>query len=322
MRIEWVKQSDGSTNDITDFISTVSWSGSARQAARQLELPVLYSPYDKSISDPDIKPGDRLKLYDESKALIDVMVHNRERSSEQGTITYSGYDNLNYLLRSNVTHNFKNVTPEKVAEIVCNELQVGMGKIAITGVNIKTLLPQGEAAYNVIIKAYTKAHNANGKKYMPIMCGQKLFIIEKGEIVDGFTLNDKINITSSGYSETLDSMVNRVRIYDDKGKQIGEVKNSDWINAYGVFQDIYTKEDGANAVIAANSMLSGIEKTASIEAIGNVDCISGYGVKVKDTVTGLTGVFWIESDTHTWENGNHTMSLELAFKNIMDTEDD
>ncbi len=313
MKVKW------NDTNITDFIPTVNWGGSDGQAARTLEITTLNSPNDNSIDDLKIRLGDRMKLYnDNNKLLIDAMVYYRERNSETGTVTYSGYDELNHFLRGNVTKNFKNVTPEKITEMLCNELKVEMGSIEKTGINIKSLLIDSESAYDAIMKAYTKAYRANGKKYMPIMNGKKLYIIEKGAFIADFVLSDGVNITSSTYSESLEQMVNRVKIYDDNGKIIGEVKNDGWINSYGIFQEVYTKEEGINATIAANKLLTGIDKSASIEALGNTDCISGYGIKIKDKITGLTGVFWIESDTHTWENGIHTMSLDLQFKNIMD----
>lgn len=51
---------------------------------------------------------------------------------------------------------------------------------------------------------------------------------------------------------------------------------------------------------------------------GNLDCIAGNAVEVQDKATGLNGIFWIDSDTHIWENGTHIMNLELNFKNLMD----
>lgn len=323
MKVKWIKQSNNTTYDITDFISSVTWSGSVSQASRSLEISVAYSPLDSNIKDPGIKPGDRLKLYDDNdKLLINAMVYTRERVSEQGTITYSGYDDLNRLLKSNGTYSFKTTTPEKIVKTICNDLKIATGTIAETKVPVKKFLADGENFYNMIMRAYTKAYQANGKKYMPFMYDQKLYVIEKGEVISDFSLKDDINITASNYSENIDSVINKVKIYNDKGQQVGEVKNNDSISLYGIFQDVYTKEDGVNATTAANNMLKGIEKSASIEAIGNISCISGYGIKIKDSITGLTGKFWIENDTHTWENGNHTMSLELAFKNIMDAQED
>lgn len=322
MRVNWIDKLQNKTYDITEFVSSVTWGGSVSQASRSLEVSLVYSPFDKNIKDPSIKQGDRLKLYEDGKLLINAMVYTRGRASEQGTITYTGYDELNRLLRSNGTYKFKNTTPERIVTIVCNDLKVNTGTIAETKVPIKKMLVDGESYYNIIMKAYTKAYQSTGKKYMLFMYDEKLYVLEKGEVISGFYLEDDVNITASSYSESIENIVNKVKIYDDNGKQIGEVKNSDSIGLYGIFQDVYTKEEGVNSTTAANNMLSGIEKTASVEGIGNISCISGYGVKIKDSITGLTGKFWIDNDSHTWENGIHTMSLELTYKNLMDVQED
>ena len=68
-------------------------------------------------------------------------------------------------------------------------------------------------------------------------------------------------------------------------------------------------------------MLQGIEKTAEIEGLGNIECITGNAVKIKEPYTGLTGLFYINNDEHTWRDGQHTMSLGLSFKNIMDSQE-
>jgi hypothetical protein len=86
-----------------------------------------------------------------------------------------------------------------------------------------------------------------------------------------------------------------------------------------MYQEVYEKEKGVNAKAAAKNMFTGVEKKVNISVIeGNKKCISGNGVKVYDKATGLDGLFWIDSDTHTWEGGRYTMSLELKFVNIMD----
>lgn len=66
-------------------------------------------------------------------------------------------------------------------------------------------------------------------------------------------------------------------------------------------------------------MLNGMEKEITLDGIdGDLNCVAGNAVEVQDKVTGLSGLFWIDSDTHIWENGTHIMNLELNFKNIMD----
>ena len=59
-------------------------------------------------------------------------------------------------------------------------------------------------------------------------------------------------------------------------------------------------------------------KEASVEAIGNINAVAGKSIEIKDKATGLVGTFYIASDTHVFENGVHTMSLELSWKNVME----
>lgn len=99
---------------------------------------------------------------------------------------------------------------------------------------------------------------------------------------------------------------------------VGEVKNQEWINAFGTFQEIYRQEDGINADEVAKNLLKGVEQTGSVEALGNIDAVAGFAIGIEDDYTGLVGVFQIDTDTHTWKDGVHTMSLDLNFETIMD----
>lgn len=69
---------------------------------------------------------------------------------------------------------------------------------------------------------------------------------------------------------------------------------------------------------------TGSEKNKAIKRKWGTKVIEenvGATALVWNSATGLNGVFWIDSDTHTWENGTHIMSLELNFKNIMDSKE-
>ena len=56
---------------------------------------------------------------------------------------------------------------------------------------------------------------------------------------------------------------------------------------------------------------------SSISALGNIQCIAGYSVVIEEEQ--LKGVFFIKSDTHTFENNIHTMELNLEY--IRETEE-
>ena len=184
---------------------------------------------------------------------------------------------------------------------------------------ISKLLVTDKEYYNMILAAYTKAYKKTGTSYQPIMEGDRLSVIKKGSMLP-VILNQQEGITESSYEETTDSMVNKVVIYNQKNKKIGTVSNKNWVKTYGTFQESITVEKG-NGKKQAKNTLAGLEKTASLTAIGDIRCKSGYGIKINDTDSGLTGTFWISNDTHTFENGTHMMTLELAFKNVMETEE-
>lgn len=324
MIIRWVKKKDKKAVTITNAVTSINWSGSTSQAARSVSITVINAPYDSNIVNLklSIAAGDIIALYEDDDLIFYGEVQTKEGSDQTGTITYNATDLLSHLLRSNEVYNFKDTTPEKITKVVCNDFQIETGMIVKTNAAIKKLIIDGDCIYDIIMKAYTKGAKQTGKKYIVGMLGKKLSVKEKGTIVKNFVLSENTNITNTSYQETIENMVNVVKIYDDKGRQIGEIKNSDWVSRYGIYQQIYKKEKGVNSTTAANNMLNGVEKKVNIDGIeGDLNCIAGNGVKVYDTATKLSGLFWIDGDSHTWENGIHTMSLELNFKNIMDSKE-
>lgn len=321
MIVKWTKKSNGITYNITEAVGTVTWSGSVAQAARQASIAVLNAPNDPNIRKLKLNPapGDIIALFEDGKNIFYGEIQTAEKKAEIGTVTYNATDLLGHMLRIMHKGKYRKKTAERITRIVCKRYGIQTGTIVKTKKELNKIIIDGNSLYDTVMIAYTKAAKSTGKKYMCYMKGKKFCTKIKGTVVSGYTLNENKNIVSSSYEETIENMINQVAICNEKGKQVGTVKHSGNLRRYGVYQEIYTKEKGVNAKKAAKEMLSGIEKKVNAEVIdGNIQCTAGAGVKVYDKATGLHGLFWIESDTHTWEGGRHTMSLELSFKNIMD----
>lgn len=323
MKINWIKYEKGKTytNDISQVVSSITWSGSVSQAARVAEISIINAPNDKNIMDLklNIGAGDGIELCENDIVIFFGEVQSANKTSEIGTVIYVCYDLLNHLLKSTGVYNFANTTAERITQKVCADLQIKTGSIEETKAVIKKMIIDGDSFYDIIMKAYTKASVQTGKKYICRMNGSELSVEEKGTKIKDFILAEGSNITNTQYEETIENMINVVKIYDEKGVQVGEVREKDLIEKYGIYQQIYKKEKGINAQIAAGNMLIGVEKRITLDGIdGDLRCIAGNGVEVYDQATGLSGLFWIDSDSHTWENGTHIMNLELNFKNIMD----
>lgn len=303
--------------NISQLVTSVTWSGSDTQASRKLEFSVLQSVFDPEFPVVPISTGDIAYFYFEDKLKFTGRVTSLSQSAGSSEISYTACDYLNLLLKSNVRYVFKNATAEQIAKKLLRDFGISAGKIAKTRVNIKKWIVDGENAYNVLIGAYYKAHKKTKKKYMPVMDGTKVCVVEKGADC-GARLTLDANVTATTLEENAEEIINRVLIFDNKGKKLGEVKDADSIKLFGIYQDIYKKADGANAKSEAAALLKEPTKQASVEALGDIRCVAGKSVKLKDNQTGLLGKFWIENDSHSFSGGEHTMSLTLSFKNVME----
>lgn len=311
---------DGTIYDITGACESITWSGSWSQAGRTAEFNYLNAPYDPALRIPAVAVGDCLGLEDDREGEVFFgQIFGVVRSSAIGTITYTATDMMRHLLESQGQYKFTNVTPEAIAAQVCADVEVPVRTLTPTGVNIESLIFDKVSLYDIIMTAYTKAHRITGDKYFPMIYKRGFSVYKAEWIVSGFTLSDASNITSSSIEETYDSMVNRVKIYDANGAQIGQVDDADSAARYGVFQEIYTQEDGVDPQTAAKTMLKVLPaQKINITAIGDINCLSCYFVQVTDGATGLSGRYWISSDKHTWSHGVHTMELELTYDSMMD----
>ncbi len=317
MNLSLLKQ-NGSSYDITDAVTRIEWSGSASQAARQLSFDYINAPFD-SYNLPTVSTGDVVSFTPDEEEVFYGQIFGSEKSSVVGTITFTAYDMMRNLLESTGQYNFKNVTPEAVAQKVCSDAQIPIQSVYGTGVNIASMLCDDMSLYDVIMAAYTKAYRITGDKYFPMIYQRGFGVYRSEWIVAGYTIADDENLTSSSISETMDNIVNQVKIYDSNGNQIGEVKDDGSQGTYGVFQKTYKQEEGVNPQSGAQALLSVTpSQSIKISAVGDPNCLSCYFVLVSDGATGLAGKYWISSDKHVWENNAHTMELELRFDSIMD----
>lgn len=295
----------------------IEWSGTHNQCSRKIVFSLPSNPYDKDFENIKIKLGDLICMYDDKDRIFVGTITSREKEAGAGTAAYTAMDFMHHLIRSTGTYKFKAKSPEKITKQVCKELGIETSHLEKTNVNIPKIFFEEKGIYDIIVTAYKKACAKTGKKYMPVMDGKKLSVITKGN-KSGVTLEQGVDITSASYSDTTDNIVNVVKIYNESMKQIGKIQNEKSTSKYGIYQSAYKKENGVNAKTEAQGMLKGVTKEASISAIGNIKAISGYSIVINEKATGLSGTFYITSDSHTFENGVHTMSLELEWRNSMD----
>ena len=323
MKIKWKSSKDKKEYWITPFVTTVTWSGADTQASRSLEFEMVNTPFDKNMKVPALKGGDLITFYDDNdKQRFIGRITGKIRSSEVGTRSYTARDYMHNMIQSKASYKFKKKTPEYITRAICKDMKITAGSLAKTKKKLKKYVAQGESVYDIINKAYKKAKT--GSKFLLAMNGTKFTVVKRGGAIANFHLDSSRDIMNMEFTENADSMINQVTIYNKNNKKIGVVKNASWLKVYGVYQDTFevdkkkkkaSKSDKADA----KKRLQGVDKKSTVEAIGNIACVSGRAVTILDRATNTSAEFWIKSDAHTWENGIHTMTLELSFKKAVNS---
>ena len=309
------QKTNGEKLDITNLLESITWSGDYKSCARKLEFSIIQSATDINIPKVDIPLMSLIIFYEDNTELFRGFVYEREKSSDN-TISFLCYDYCAKLNDIKVSYNIKNETASSIYNKFLTEYKLNKGDIVGSSTPIKKIF-LGTTAYDMIMTAYTEEAKKTGKKYMIYSKGDKFYSSEKGIVKLNLAFEEGKNILSSNFKESISDMVNKVIIVDENGNKKSEVKNDDWLNTYGLFQEVYKQEEGKDSNSEAKAMLNGITQSCSLTGFGDTTCITGYGVQVKDNYTGLVGLFYIDSDIHTWEGGSYTIDLELNFKNIM-----
>ena len=318
IKLEVIKEANNEIQviDITQLIGSITWSGDIQEASRSLEFDMIVSPYDKNIPKVDVKCGDVVKFYEDGKELFRGYVLFRKRSYNSTKMSFECMDRGFYLINNEGAYNFKNKTPEEVTKKICSDFGITTGSIVSTGYKFDKKFI-GTNLDEIIMTFYTLASTKNSKKYMVLFKEDKLHVIEKGVKVLDVQFHNGANIIDSSFSEDIKDIKTKVTVIDDDGKIIHTKVDNNLVKLYGSLQKVLKAEEGKDYKEQANSAIKDITQKADIKGFGDTSCLTGYGVHVKDSYTGLVGLFYIDQDKHTWQNGIYTIELTLNFKNIM-----
>ena len=304
--------------DISQLLTSVTWSGDRTQAARKLEFEFVQDERDSNIPIVDIDSGYTIfGADDDGEIVFTGNVYKMERDRAKSSVKVTAYDQLFILNKSKSTRKYTDALPEDIAREICEEMGVAAGNIASTGEKV-SFIANNKTGYQIIMSAYTEAHKKNEKLYQCLMNNDVLDVIEKGTLIEGYSLDSASNMTESIYRESIEDIVNRVVITDDTGNITTHIDDKESIGKYPRIQAVFKEDKEKDTQTEARDLFKKPEREGSVTVLGNYKLISGYSVVIKDTL--FTGQFWIKADTHTFKDGIHMTKLTLEFENIMSEE--
>jgi len=299
-------------NDISNLVSSITWSGDKDQIARKLSFSYLHTDQDSNIKSIDIPLGTRIMMYDDSGILkFDGVLLTLEKEENDIKIKLSCQD-MAFYLKSEVYGTYKG-TPAQITATVCGEFGVAVGSLADNGKIVEVVSTGEKTIYKVIQTAYEDA-GMDDRIYMDglILCTEEF----GAQIAAVLTGDDAI--TNASYKSSIENMVDQVLILNDKGKYIKALQNEEDIATYGTIRKIYKKSDTKkDADEEAKKLIKSVENSGSISIIAkDYECITGRKVVIMKAGSNIRGLFCIVSDSHSISDGEHKVTLGLDFERI------
>jgi len=303
---------------IEEAVTTMTWGGSKDEASRTLNLEVT-----KVNGKTDFPNGSAIVIYDlVDQELMRYIITKKSKTRSSTAIKYTARDIRWWLTRSKMDKKFENMTASEIISGLCKSLEISTGTIEDTGVKFSVLHFIKKSPWDMIVIALTETRKQSGKRYTTRVKNGNLELIEKCKQTVQWVIEEGANLLDASYDESIESTYTQVKVVgkNSKGNEISAIqKNEEAQKLYGVMQEYISQSDKmtqaeVNAIAVQKlKELSVMQKSGTIKTFGLDDVETGTGIYVIDNETGLVGGFYVESDSHTYSNGYHEMSLTLAW---------
>ncbi|MED3832926.1 NlpC/P60 family protein [Peribacillus frigoritolerans] len=267
----------------------------------------------------NVEVGKDIRLYKFGVEIFRGVIFNTEIASD-GSFSFTAYDYNYYLTKNTDSMKFVKQKASQIIRTICKKFDIPYDHIDDTGYVIPKLILRNKSIYDMITIALTETRKKTGKVFMLGNESGKLVLRERKSQVKRVTIKDGSNLLSADYSESIEDLRNSVRLTGKNGEESKgvTVSDSDSIKKYGLMREKDHESEKTDAQLKpiANALLKELNKVAkesSVEAIGDRSIIAGKMVQVSEKMTGISGGFYVITDSHTFEpNGVHTMDITVS----------
>lgn len=311
---------DGVT-EAAALCKSITWSGDCRKAARTLSFSPAVSEIDARLPRVSTELGSSVQFWMDGALLLDGFSLERTRDNLGKTIDVTAYDRGLYLTRNSAFLRVSGQTAEAATAALCREFGIETGALAATGVPLQRNF-FGVSLYKIIMTMYTLAADQTGKKYHLRFRGARLEVVEAAQSQESILLRAGSNLLSCTARESASAMTNAVAIYDDGGGLLQVRRDEEAVALYGLMQAAIKASAYDDPVAHARQLLAenGLQTTITLTALGSRKLITGNTCVVEEPATGTCGLFWIISDSHTWNRGVYQTKVALSLEAVMDAQ--
>lgn len=319
--------SGGQACDVSPLVQQISWRGRKGSSARTLAVTLLDDDgYKHARSGLDVEQGQQCIFSYAGRELFRGIIMQQTQSSKK-QLSFTAYDNGIYLANNKDTFAYENKTASDIFRDCCTRFGLPMGEVSECSYKIPELTKSKTTAFDAIADALSLDFAATGIRHYVASDQGRLSLLTRRENILQWVLEVGQNIVSFSYSKSIEDLKTRVKLLAKEGTVLAEKSVPAVEEKIGVFQEIEQPEESlskAQLQELVASMLaekSTPKRALSVEALGLVEVISGIGVYVIIPELGLARTFYVDSDTQTFKDNLHTMSLKLNYANDLTKED-
>lgn len=307
--------------DVTQLVEQIKWRGRKGSSSRTLNVKLMDDDgYKHARSEIDVEQGHQCLFTYNGQELFRGIIMTQTQSNKK-MLSFTAYDNGIYLANNKDTFTYENKTASDVFRDCCTRFGLPMGEVAECTYKIPELTKSKTTAFDAIADALSLDFDATGIRHYVDSKKGKLSLLTRRENILQWVIEVGQNLSTYTYTRSIEHIKTRVKMVSKEGTTLAEKANAGLEKKIGVFQEI-EKPDESLTTAQINDLIESIldekstpERTLDVEAMGIAEVISGIGVYIIIPELGLSRTFYVDSDTHTFKDNLHTMTLKLNYAN-------
>lgn len=315
----------GDSKDITQLVESIKWSGRRGSPTRTLEVSLMDDDgYWHDRSGIDVENGWQcLFRYDEQELFRGIIMNQSVSQSKTGTI--KAYDNAIYLSNNRDTFCYENKTADAVFRDVCTRFGLPIGDVASCSYSIPDLTKKKTTGWDTIEDALSLEFDNTGTRFFVVSEQGNICLRKRQENILQWVLETGANVSKYKYTKSIEDVRTRIKLLSDEGTVLAEASDTALEAKIGIMQEVDTPDETLNSAQItelAQTMLqekSTPQRTLALnDLLGIPDVIAGVGVFVIIPHIDINRTLYVDSDTHTFKDCLHTMSLDLSWASDID----
>ena len=314
------KNGSSTGKDITQLVESIKWAGRRGSPTRTLTVNLLDDDgYRHDRSGIDVEEGWQC-IFKYNGVELFRGIFMTQGSGQSKTGEYKAYDNGIYLSNNRDTFVYESKTAADVFRDVCTRFGIPVGSVASCSYSIPDLTKKKTTGWDAIEDALSLEFDNTGTRFYVISEKGALSLKKRQENILQWVLETTSNISQYKHTKSIENVRTRVKLLSDEGTVLAEASDPSLEQKIGIMQDVDTPDETLNSAqlnALAKSLLGEKKRPSQKLTLNNVlgipDVVAGVGVFVIIPHLSINRTLYVDSDTHTFKDQLHTMSLQLSY---------